>query len=209
VSQVGSILVVDDEAEIVDVLRDFFEGLGYSVNCALTGRDAVVLASLSRPDAVVLDVRMPGRRGADVLHDLLALDDSIAVVMLSGNDEEMLARELLQAGAFDYVRKPFVLDNLQSVVELAVLLGKRRVLPDEATPWQCDSRALGDSHLPADPDGPCGGCGERVGAGDTTAVRERGGLFHAVCWLSRMGRGPAGRDAGRTAAPLVDTRAAS
>ena len=61
--------MVDDEAEIVDVLRDFFEGLGYSVNCALNGRDALVLASLSRPDAVILDVRMPGRSGADVLHE--------------------------------------------------------------------------------------------------------------------------------------------
>ena len=45
-SQLGSLLVVDDEPEIADVVRDFFEGLGYSVNCALNGRDALVLASL-------------------------------------------------------------------------------------------------------------------------------------------------------------------
>jgi CheY-like chemotaxis protein len=208
VSQLGSLLVVDDEPEIGDVVRDFFEGLGYSVNCALNGRDALVLASLSRPDAVILDIRMPGRNGDDVLRDLLTLDDSIAVVMLSGNDQEHLARELLRTGAFDYVRKPFSLDNLQSVVELAMLVGKRKVLPDDATPWQCEPRSFAQAGPLTQADARCGGCGERVGEADTTAVRERRGLFHAGCWLSRVGL--EGRPASAvTVSPLLDSSAAS
>jgi CheY-like chemotaxis protein len=186
VSQPGSLLVVDDEPEIVDVLVDFFVGQGYSVNCALNGRDALVLASLSRPDVVILDVQMPGPSGADVLRNVLALDDSIAVVMLSGADEEPLARQLLQAGAFDYVRKPLLFETLQHVVELAVPLGKRKTLLDDGTPWQCEPRTRAAGDPPADPDGPCGGCGERVGDGDTSAVRERNGLYHAACWLRRL-----------------------
>jgi CheY-like chemotaxis protein len=207
VSQMGSLLVVDDEPEVVDVLRDFFEGQGYSVNSALNGRDALVLASLSRPDAVVLDVRMPGRGGADVLRDLIALDDTIAVVMLSGSDEEALARELLKAGAFDYVRKPFLLDNVERVVELAVLLGKRKALPDEATLWQCESRVFAQVGSSTGSDAPCGGCGERVPGSDTTAVRERSGLYHAACWLSRLTPGLDDRVA--AVGSFVDTRAAS
>jgi CheY-like chemotaxis protein len=207
VSQMGSLLVVDDESEVVDVLRDFFEGQGYSVNCALNGRDALVLASLSRPDAVILDVRMPGRSGADVLRDLIAFDDSIAVVMLSGSDEEALARELLEAGAFEYVRKPFLLDNVERVVELAVLLGKRKALPDEATPWQCEARGFAEAGPSGGSDAPCRGCGERVDGSDTTAVRERNGLYHAACWLTRTTPGLDDRAA--AASPLVPTRIAS
>ena len=186
-SRAGSLLVVDDEPQVADLLRDFFEEQGYAVTCASNGRDALVLASLSRPDAVLLDIRMPDRDGPEVLCDLVALDSSIPVVMVSGADDEELAGALLKAGAFDYVRKPFMLDNLQQVVGLAVLVGRRKaVLPDETTPWQCQARpgAL-DMPRPAG-DVWCGRCHERVHDGDTSAVRERDGLYHAACWLSRV-----------------------
>jgi DNA-binding response OmpR family regulator len=186
VTSTGSLLVIDDEPEVVDVLRDFFEEQGYTVNCALSGREALVLASVSRPDAVILDIRMPERDGPEVLRDLLELDDSITVVMLSGTDDEELARELLKAGAFDYLRKPFLLENLGQVVDVAVLLGKRKTLPDDGAPWPCDSRVLTETLPATDTEAECGCCHRRVHRGDTTAVRERGGLYHATCWLSRF-----------------------
>jgi CheY-like chemotaxis protein len=187
VSQAGSLLVVDDEAEVGDVLREFFAARGYAVTCALNGRDALALASLARPDAVILDIRMPERDGPDVLRDLRALDDSITVVMLSGTDDEEIARDLLEAGAFDYVRKPFTLDNLEQVVGLAALVGKRKTLPDDdGMPWQCDPRTFAEQTPRGGADTPCGSCGERVPAADTTAVRERDGLYHAACWLTRF-----------------------
>jgi CheY-like chemotaxis protein len=189
----GSLLVVDDEAQVADVLKDFFEEQGYSVTCALNGRDALILASLARPDAVVLDIRMPERSGPEVLCDLLALDSSMTVVMLSGTDDEELACALLEAGAFDYVRKPFVLDNLEQVVGLAALVGKRKtLLPDDGTPWPVNPRTFADDIPRADADTGCGLCQERVRAGDSTAVREREGLYHATCWLSRFTESTAG-----------------
>jgi DNA-binding response OmpR family regulator len=194
VSRAGSLLVVDDEPEVADVLRDFFEGQGYTVNCAFNGRDALVLASLSRPDAVILDIRMPDRDGSEVLRDLLALDESIAVVMVSGTDDESLARKLLKAGAFDYVRKPFMLDNIEQVVGLAVLLGKRKALPDEGMPWPCDSRTFAEDAPLAAAEAGCRRCHEPVHVGDITAVRERDGLYHAVCWLSRVSQSVGGHD---------------
>ena len=183
----GSILVVDDEPKIADLLRGFFEEQGYAVTCASNGRDALVLASLARPDAVLLDIRMPQRDGPEVLCDLLALDSSMAVVMVSGADDEELAAALLEAGAFDYVRKPFVLDNVEQVVALAVLMGKRKaILPDATTPWQCEPRTGADDTPRLENDDRCGSCQERVHAGDTTAVRERQAFYHADCWLSRF-----------------------
>jgi len=183
----GTLLVVDDESTVADVVRDLFEEQGYTVTCALNGRDALTLASLSRPDAVVLDIRLPDRDGPEVLCDLLALDDSLTVVMLSGSDDEELASALLEAGAFDYVRKPFVLDNLQQVISLAVLVGKRKtVLPDDGTPWQCGGRALADEAPRPESDSRCPECHERVREGDSTAVRERDGIYHATCWLNRF-----------------------
>jgi DNA-binding response OmpR family regulator len=185
-SRAGSLLIVDDELQAADVVRDFLEEQGYAVTCASNGRDALVLASLARPDAVLLDIRMPERDGPEVLCDLVALDSSIPVVLVSGPDDEELACALLKAGAFDYVRKPFVLDNLQEVVGLAVRVGRRKPVPDETTPWQCEPRTGADGTPSVDGDAWCGHCHEPVGEGDTAAVRERNGFYHAACWLSRI-----------------------
>jgi DNA-binding response OmpR family regulator len=188
-SRAGLLLLVDDEPEIVDVLRDYFEERGYSVMSAVNGRDALVLASLTRPDAVILDIRMPDIEGPEVLRELRALDDSIPVVMLSGTDDEALARELLQVGAFDYVRKPFVFDNLDDVMRLAVMVGKRRPVREVPVPQSVEPWTL-DDDLPG-VDAWCPLCQESVRPADTTAVRQRGSLFHAMCWLARSTRTPA------------------
>lgn len=188
-SPAGSLLVVDDELRVADVLRDLFEEQGYVVTCASNGRDALVLASLSRPDAVLLDMRMPDRDGPEVLCDLLALDGSLTVVMLTGTEDEELASALRQAGAFDYVRKPFELGAIEQIVGLAVMVGKRKAILPEETPWQCEPRTVADETLPLGADAWCGLCHERVRPGDTTAVRERHGLYHADCWLSRFTAG--------------------
>src|SRR5688572_13323432 len=133
-SHEGSLLLIDDEPQVVDLLRDYLEEQGYSVMSALNGRDALVLASLTRPDAVLLDIRMPGLQGPDVLREMRAVDSSISVVMVSGTDDEDLARDLLKAGAFDYVRKPFMFDHLETIVRMAVLVGRRRPLDEVDAP---------------------------------------------------------------------------
>jgi|SRR5688572_4567672 len=183
-SHEGSLLLIDDEPQVVDLLRDFLEELGYSVMSALNGRDALVLASLTRPDAVLLDIRMPGLQGPDVLRELQALDESIRVVMVSGTDDEDLARDLLKAGAFDYVRKPFSFDHLETVVRMAVLVGKRPVLsevqaPSSTEPWTLAANELDDA------DTWCALCQELIRPGDTSALRQRGAMYHATCWLTR------------------------
>jgi DNA-binding response OmpR family regulator len=121
----GQLLVVDDEPQITAVLEEHFRACGYSVDVAHNGADALVMAAARRPDAVLLDITMPGPDGAEVLSRLRALDPTVAVVMLTGNGDVELARRLLRAGALDYVPKPFELDVLERVVATAVAVGRR------------------------------------------------------------------------------------
>ena len=125
-SERGSILIVDDQVDLTDTLRELFVSRGYDVEVAMNAGDALMLVMLDRPDAVVLDIRLPDRNGDQILPEILALDDSIPVVMLSGCDDEALARATLAAGALDYVRKPFDFAILERAVTLAVAVGRRR-----------------------------------------------------------------------------------
>ena len=121
----GRLLVVDDEREITELLEEHFRACGYDIDVAHDGTQALITAAARRPDAVLLDVTMPGLDGAAVLARLRAIDPTVAVVMLTGNDDEALARQLLRAGALDYVPKPFQLDVLERVVATAVASGRR------------------------------------------------------------------------------------
>lgn len=136
----GSILIVDDEPAVAEMLRDIFVSQGYAVDGASNGGDAVMLASLSRPDAVILDIKLPDTTGADVLARIRALDETIPVVMLSGSDDEDMARTLLKAGAMDYIRKPFQFDQLTQAVSLAVEVGKGRPRRGVVLPFHPDRR---------------------------------------------------------------------
>ena len=197
-SRAGSLLLIDDEPQLVDLLRDFFEEQGYSVMSALNGRDALVLASLTRPDTVLLDIRMPELQGPDVLRELHTLDDSISVVMVSGTDDEDLARDLLKAGAFDYVRKPFMFDHLETIVRMAALVGRRQPPRDVLAPSSTEPWTLAENE-PDEAGAWCARCQEPVPTADTTAVREHGVKYHAACWLGRSteGASPARQLAGR------------
>jgi two-component system, OmpR family, response regulator len=121
----GRLLVVDDEVGITSVLDEHFTSLGYEVRVAGDGRTALTESAAQRPDAILLDVTMPGPSGEEVLLRLRAIDPTVPVVMLTGNADEALARRLLDVGAFDYVPKPFQFAVLEQVVAAAVAVGQR------------------------------------------------------------------------------------
>jgi DNA-binding response OmpR family regulator len=116
----GRVLVVDDEPEIAEMICDVLVGFGYVVEIAHNGADAMGLMAQFRPEAVLLDVLMPGMTGADVLAWLRQEHPGVSVVMVTGQTDEDKARALLTGGAFDYVRKPFDVHTLERVVEAAV-----------------------------------------------------------------------------------------
>ena len=131
-SSQGTVLVVDDEPTILDVVGRYMERAGYETYRAADGPEALRLAALHRPDLVVLDLMLPGIDGIEVMRQLHEEPGSrIAVIMLTARGEESDRLVGLRQGADDYVVKPFSPAELVARVN-AVL---RRVSPpDEEAP---------------------------------------------------------------------------
>jgi DNA-binding response OmpR family regulator len=122
----GRILIVDDEPDVLEVLTAYFSDGRFDVMTAQQGADAVMIANFHRPDAVLLDILMPGMDGVKVLRAIRAMDSTIPVVMVTANADEKVARDTLTMGAFDYVPKPFDFDVLDRIVVAAVAAGADR-----------------------------------------------------------------------------------
>jgi DNA-binding NtrC family response regulator len=100
------LLIVDDEPLILEVLTEHFKS-DYDVETALNGADALGAILRARPDVVMLDISMPRMNGVEVLKDIKQIDESIAVIMVTANEQVAMAAEALRNGAFGYVPKPF------------------------------------------------------------------------------------------------------
>jgi DNA-binding response OmpR family regulator len=101
------ILVVDDEAKIVDVVRAYLAREGHEVIGAGDGDAALRLAAADEPDLIVLDVMLPGRSGFEVLRALRATGRAMPVILLTARDDVIDRVAGLELGADDYVTKPF------------------------------------------------------------------------------------------------------
>jgi two-component system, OmpR family, alkaline phosphatase synthesis response regulator PhoP len=103
---VATILVVDDEPRIVQLVRDYLEHGGFTVLVASDGDAALRSARTGRPDLVVLDVGLPGLNGLDVTR-ALRRDGQVPIIMLTARTEESDKLVGLELGADDYMTKPF------------------------------------------------------------------------------------------------------
>ena len=102
----GTILVVDDEPKVCDLLRVYLERSGYGVACAGDGRAALAEVEHRHPDLVLLDLNLPGIDGIEVCKTLRKTSDT-PIIMLTARDEEADRIVGLELGADDYVTKPF------------------------------------------------------------------------------------------------------
>lgn len=116
------ILVIDDDANITSFLKRALSYAGFNVEIATSGPAGLEAALLNPPDAVVLDVMMPGLDGIEVCNRLRAADD-VPILMLTARDEVADRVRGLEAGADDYLVKPFALEEL--VARLNALLRRR------------------------------------------------------------------------------------
>jgi two-component system KDP operon response regulator KdpE len=103
--------VVDDEPQILRALETTLRGAGYEVETASTGESALTQAAVHPPDAVILDLVLPGKSGAEVCRELREWTQ-LPVLILSVVGEEREKVAALDAGADDYVTKPFGIDEL-------------------------------------------------------------------------------------------------
>src|SRR5262245_33094572 len=106
------LLLVEDDARMRTLVRKGLVEHGHVVDVAATGPEAVELASAAQFDALVLDVMLPGCDGVDVARRLRARDNATAVLMLTARDAATDVVRALDAGADDYLAKPFAFDVL-------------------------------------------------------------------------------------------------
>ena len=122
------ILVVDDERAVRESLRRALELEGYEIELAADGREALYrLEGTTEPDAMILDVLMPGVDGLEVCRRLRDSGSKLPVLMLTARAEVESRVEGLDAGADDYVTKPFALDELLARVRALL----RRTVDEE------------------------------------------------------------------------------
>ena len=115
------ILVVDDEIEVCNVLRDFLTVKGYEVYTASDGRSAVAKVKEIRPHIVLLDIMMPGMDGLETLKEIRKADPRVGVIMVTAIFDEELGKRAIELGAYDYITKPVSLDYLETVLRVKMI----------------------------------------------------------------------------------------
>ncbi|MCI5122762.1 MAG: sigma-54-dependent Fis family transcriptional regulator, partial [Candidatus Electrothrix sp. AUS4] len=114
------ILIVDDELSMRDFLKILFENEGYEVTVAVDAASALDFVDKDPFDIVITDIRMPGMSGLDLLAELKQRFPDLPVVMITAYASPDDAVQAMRKGAFDYITKPFHVDELKSVVRTAV-----------------------------------------------------------------------------------------
>ena len=109
----AKILIVDDEPLTCRCLEEFLTGKGYKVITASRGEEALLKVDSERPLLMLLDVRMPGMNGMEILARAKALDPHLGVIMITGVMDEDIGRQALGMGADDYLTKPVDLNYLE------------------------------------------------------------------------------------------------
>jgi len=111
------ILVVDDEQDICDFVKNFFQERGYDVFTALGGEEALAIVKADRPELVLLDIKMKGMDGIATLRHLKGIDRDLRIIMVTALADQDKMDEACRLGACEYITKPLVLDHLERTVE--------------------------------------------------------------------------------------------
>src|SRR5438128_4784218 len=126
--EVAKILVVDDEPSILKLLKEALTQWGYQVECVGTGAEALEAIRTGLYDAAITDIRMPEMSGLDLLREIKRHDESIEVIVMTGYPTISSAVEARKEGAYDYLSKPLILDELR---HLMARVTERRFLKGE------------------------------------------------------------------------------
>ena len=124
----GRIIIVDDEPLTRKSLYEILRHLGFSVSCAASGTEALDLLKQENPDIVITDLKMPDFSGLDLLKKIKEINASIAVIIITAYGSIDGAVEAMKCGAFDYVTKP-ILDNEINII-IDRILEQKKILEE-------------------------------------------------------------------------------
>ncbi len=124
----GSILIVDDDPGIRRALGSTLTALGYKTDEATSGEDGIEMARRRQYDVILLDVNMPGKGGLEACRDLRRESPNAGILMITVRDSEDDKVEALEAGADDFITKPFVIPELMARLR-AIQRGRTTVTP--------------------------------------------------------------------------------
>ena len=114
-----SVLLVDDEKDFVESLAERLELRNFNVTTALSGIDAINLVKDNDYDVIVLDVKMPGKDGIETLKEIKNIKQLPQVIMLTGHATVETAIQGMKVGAYDYIMKPTVTEDLIELIKKA------------------------------------------------------------------------------------------
>ena len=131
----GRILIVEDDFDISNLLRIFFDGEGYDVEVASRGTDALVAARQMHPNLIVLDILLPDMDGYAVCKELRMIPRTrhVPIIFLTRKDDRSDRISGLELGADDYITKPFDIEELKLRVQNAIARAERDNLLDPRT----------------------------------------------------------------------------
>ena len=109
-------LVVDDEIDVCDFVKHFFEERNFQVYTALNGSDALRIVRKDKPQLVLLDMKMKGMDGIETLKKIRDVDKNVKVVMVTAVTDQEKMDEATSLGASKYITKPLVLEELEATV---------------------------------------------------------------------------------------------
>ena len=143
-----TILIVDDDKSIRYSLKRMMEEK-YSILTAQNGEEALDRVKENSPDLIIMDIKMPGRNGIEVLKEIKSIDPKSLVIIMTAYGTTETAIEAMKYGAFDYILKPFPIPQMKGLVEKALAL--RKLMKEEVTyapavgPEEEEERIVGSS----------------------------------------------------------------
>jgi len=147
-----TILVADDKESMRRNIRDLLEPIGYNVHQAENGEAAIRIFSNIEPDLVILDINMPDMNGLDVLERLKVRNKGVPIIVFTAFGTSERAIRAMKSGAFDYIEKPFEMDEFVLSVERALQYGsllkevtRLRSMVDEQSEPALDDYIIGNS----------------------------------------------------------------
>jgi len=110
------LMIVDDEMDVREFARNFFKRRKIDVAVAESGEEALSMLDNEKPNLILLDIRLGGMDGIDVLKKMRQMQNNTDVIMVTGVDEKETMEKAKELGAVDYIHKPLILDELEKIV---------------------------------------------------------------------------------------------